>query len=486
MGQVEAIWELFGRNRSSALSLDLGDFLNLLIKDMRQTIRSLTTIIVLASFLLSGCVNKSTAELDVPEEKGPKWGFIDHSGRFVIKPTFYRVKRFTEGLAAADLHTRWGYIDREGNWVIERTYSDCKNFSAGYAAVESDGKWGAINKKGTVVFPITQKEVGIPHEVDPDAEDHAVLLPYKDEKSGKWGFHDFGPHGKGPINPQWDEVKYFNDGLCPVSKMARDKDGNPIAVWGYCNNKGEIVIDFKFASASVFRNRVAECTMGDDFVWVDKIGTIAKKSRLESTQLFRDGLALQEKKKGFIYIKRDGKPAFRKRFRYADNFSEGLAWVQPKNSSKFGYIDTQGEFIIPPIYDEARAFSEQLAAVKVDPDEFFKRFNEDGTPKPGTVIPGYESPSNASGPAVKDGEKSEDGKSEDGKSEDSTGKKGESDSATSDEGTEKSEKKDEKGAEDSESKSESKSKSKSDSDDEGGSESKRTEEYHEEPSETGE
>lgn len=438
---------------------------------MRQTIRSLSTIIALTSFLITGCGKTTTTELDVPEEKGPKWGFIDHSGRFVIKPTFYRVKRFTEGLAAADMHTRWGYIDREGNWVIDRDYSDCKNFSAGYAAVEKDGKWGAINKKGTVVFPITQKDVGIPHEVDPDAEDHAVLLPYKDEKSGKWGFFDFGPHGKGPISPQFEETKYFNDGLCPVSKMSRDTDGNPIAVWGYCNNKGEMVIDYKFKTASVFRNRVAECTMGDDFVWVDKIGTIAKKSRLESTQLFRDGLALQEKKKGFIYIKRDGKPAFRKRFRYADNFSEGLAWVQPKNSSKFGYIDTQGEFVIPPIYDEARAFSEQLAAVRVDPDEFFKSFNEDGTPKPGTKIPGYDNPN-----APKVGEKAE-GEKTDGDGKEDSDKKGESGSATSGEGGDKSKSDDEKGAEDSESKSESESKTSSES---------KVEESSEGPSDTGE
>lgn len=429
---------------------------------MRHTIRSLSTIIFLASFLLTGCGKSASTDIDVPEEKGPKWGFIDHSGRFVIKPSFYRVKRFTEGLAAADLHTRWGYIDREGKWVIDRAYSDCKNFSAGYAAVEQDGKWGAINKKGTLVFPCTQKDVGIPHEVDPDAEDHAVLLPYKDEKSKKWGFHDFGPHGKGPIAPQFEDVKYFNDGLCPVAKMTRDKEsGDPFQIWGYCNNKGEMVIDYKFNSASVFRNRVAECTMGDDFVWVDKIGTIAKKSRLESTQLFRDGLALQEKKKGFIYIKRDGKPAFRKRFRYADNFAEGLAWVQPKNSNKFGYIDTQGEFVIPPIFDEARAFSEQLAAVKVDPDEFFKSFNEDGTPKPGTVIPGYDAPGSANpNEPAKEGEKTDDG----------TEKKGESDSATSSETT----------AKDSESK-------KSDTDDSKSDEKSEPKvEYNDEPSETGE
>ena len=219
--------------------------------------------------LVVSCSSKTDEASSIPEEKGPKWGFINHSGKFVIQPEFNRVSKFSEGLAAADKHNRWGYIDRSGAFVIERQFSYAKPFSAGYAAVQNDGLWGAINKKGVLVFPCKQLDVGHPHEVDPDAEDHAVLLPYKDE-TNKWGFHDFGPHGHGDIAPQWDKVKHFNDGLCPVYNNSKGK-------WGYINRTGEVVIDYKFDEASVFKNRIAECMMGDDFVWVDQIGTIAKK-----------------------------------------------------------------------------------------------------------------------------------------------------------------------------------------------------------------
>jgi hypothetical protein len=337
--------------------------------------RLIASALVSIAFL-GACSSKSSVDIAVPEEKGPKWGFIDHSGKFVIKPTYRRVKRFTEGLAGADLHARWGFIDREGKWVIERNYEDVQPFSAGYAGVQQGGKWYLINKKGSIVWPSTPTvaELGFPHEVDADAEDHAVLVPYLDDKAKKWAFHDMGPHGKGDIPPTYDEVKYFNDGLCPVFSAKHGK-------WGYINNTGTLVIDYKFDTASAFKNRVAECTMGDDFVWVDKIGTIAVKNKLDSITIFHDGLALQQRHGKFIFIKRNGEPAFRKRFRYADNFSEGLAVVQPMKTGKRGFVDTTGEVVMPPVFDDARGFSEQLAAVKVDPDRFFAEYNEDLTPK---------------------------------------------------------------------------------------------------------
>lgn len=371
-----------------------------------RPINTFLALVILATSTLTGCGKKVGTDVEVPEESGPKWGFIDHAGKFVIKPEFRRVKRFTEGLAGADLHARWGFIDRDGKFVIARAYEDVQPFSAGYAGVEIESRWYVINKTGEVLWPPDKSvfKLGFPHEVDADAEDHAVVVPWYDGK--KWGFHDFGPHGKGDIRCQWDDVKYFNDGLCPVYDAKK-------MLWGFINNKGEMVIDFKFDSASAFKNRVAECMMGDDFVWVDKIGTIAKKSRLESIHLFKDGLALQQKRGKFIFIKRTGDPAFKKRFRYADNFSEGLAVVQPLKTGKRGYVDRTGEMVIPPVFEEARAFSEQLAAVRVDPERFFKEYNDDLSPKNGAPKEeGEITPGEAGEKAVE--EKAADGGKEEG------------------------------------------------------------------------
>lgn len=407
-------------------------------------------LLLFAGITFTACEKKS-AEIVVPEEKGPKWGYIDHSGKFVIKPKFRRVKSFSEGLAAADLHARWGFIDKEGNFAIGRQWEDVKDFAAGYAGVQLNGKWGIIDKNGNIVVNYEYADVGEAHEVNPDAEDHAVVMPFKD-KGGLWGFKDFGPHGKGDIEAQFANVKYFNDGLCPVQDAKSGK-------WGYINNKGEVVIPYKFDTATVFQNRVAECMMGDDFLWVDQIGTLAEKSRLESNQLFSEGVALQQKKGKFIFINRKGKRAFRKKFRYADNFSEGLAVVQPLRSIKRGFIDTRGHLVIDDIYDDARAFSDQLAAVKVDPDEFFKIYNENGTPKSGKKKPVEEDEDDGDDEAKsEDSESDADSGSESGDAAKKSAKDSDKDSAKDEDDT----KSDTKSKADTKDESEPESKSKAD------------------------
>jgi len=55
------------------------------------------------------------------------------------------------------------------------------------------------------------------------------------------------------------------------------------------------------------------------------------------------------------------------KFSIAERFSEGLAAVaiQTENGLKWGYIDTQGNWVMEPIYDEAQSISEGAAAVRV-------------------------------------------------------------------------------------------------------------------------
>jgi hypothetical protein len=58
------------------------------------------------------------------------------------------------------------------------------------------------------------------------------------------------------------------------------------------------------------------------------------------------------------------------RFRRAEAFSCGLAAV--KFLSQWGYIDRAGKVVIPPAFPRAAPFSEDLAAVGVETDEFLE------------------------------------------------------------------------------------------------------------------
>jgi hypothetical protein len=82
-----------------------------------------------------------------------KWGFIDKTGQWAIKPQFESAMNFSEGLALVQKDGKSGYIDIKGNPVIPFEYSGIgdlfgwhsafieRSFRNGYALAEKDGKY---------------------------------------------------------------------------------------------------------------------------------------------------------------------------------------------------------------------------------------------------------------------------------------------------------------------------------------------------------
>jgi len=95
---------------------------------------------------------------------GPsKYGYIDHSGKWVIPRSFARADDFHEGLAAVTSKDgKWGYIDKAGQFVILPRFEAAVAFSEGLAAVKMAGRWGWIGKNGEMVIAPTfeDEEVG--------------------------------------------------------------------------------------------------------------------------------------------------------------------------------------------------------------------------------------------------------------------------------------------------------------------------------------
>ncbi len=79
-----------------------------------------------------------------------KWGFVDKSGSTVIKPQFYKVKDFREGLAPFQRTYLWGFVDRTGKEVVAPKLYGASTFSNGLAAVQVDRYWGYMDKTGRV------------------------------------------------------------------------------------------------------------------------------------------------------------------------------------------------------------------------------------------------------------------------------------------------------------------------------------------------
>jgi len=302
--------------------------------------------------------------------EGKKVGFINRKGEWVIQPTFDKVKNFDSGVAVVLKSKKWFYINTKGEEVLANVTTDkiydfnngvafirqdkliglidvagkvivapkylkIKKFVNGYAKVQENGLWGLIDVKGQYfVKPqynaisnvygknITAKKgeangliiagefkamEGIQKIWDFSRNERITYAKMND----KVGFID--SKGNWVVEPTYDKVRGFENGLAPVCKAKK---------WGYINETGEVVIPLKYRDAELF-SKEGLAPIKSEKLWgfIDKSG---KEVIAQKYVITTGGLSLFKKniEKGFI---------------------NGLARVKYKKT--WGFINTKGELL---------------------------------------------------------------------------------------------------------------------------------------------
>src|SRR6218665_2970306 len=103
---------------------------------------------LLLAFPLSDFDASSQSEkiLLAPVKIEGKWGYINKTGKIVIKLQFDEARGFREGLANIKLDSKWGYINKTGKIVINPRFDMAWHFEEGLAVIGLDGKLGYIDK----------------------------------------------------------------------------------------------------------------------------------------------------------------------------------------------------------------------------------------------------------------------------------------------------------------------------------------------------
>lgn len=174
-----------------------------------------------------------------------KYGFIDINGRLVLQ-SCNADGPFSEGLAQTMTYgdkfgevRNCGYIDKTGKTVVKPIYFLVNPFRNGFASVSHGrwgepngyhGKWTFIDKTGKEISPV----------IFDDAKDFTEGLGLV-KVGAKWGF--INTSGKVVITPAYDGASQFSDGLA----MVRIGDKH-----GYIDHRGELVIPATFSSACSF------------------------------------------------------------------------------------------------------------------------------------------------------------------------------------------------------------------------------------------
>ena len=219
-----------------------------------------------------------------------------------------------EGVVAVKTGDKWGFVDTSGNIVVVPKYDDALPLMNGRAPVKLNNKWGYINRLGKVVIPF-----------------------------------EFG------------DAKMFVEEYTPVKKGFN---------YGYIDTTGKMIFDNIYIVAGVFSESLAFVNhMGDT-------GYINKEGKLEISNLdadfgfpFKEGHAvvLKDGKKG--YINRKGELITGYDFIEARVFKDGMAAAYVKDSdgcSKCGFIDTLGNWIVKPVYEDFVGYFDGYSRVTIN------------------------------------------------------------------------------------------------------------------------
>ncbi|RMH78883.1 MAG: hypothetical protein D6680_00865 [Cyanobacteria bacterium J007] len=267
----------------------------------------------------------------IPAENEELWGYIDREGNWVIQPQLHEARRFSEGLAVVKIDGRYGYINPNGEMAIEPQYQMAQSFSEGLAPVLTETGWQFIDPKGTIVTTIDFSGTIYPL-VDGMA---------KIETGNQVGY--INREGEVVIEPQFSRwtTGSFSEGLLPVFLEN---------AWGFIDRQGEVAIAPNYQMAGSFSEGLAPVKIDE------KWGFINNRGEMVISPQFYAPVGAPPENNPDVRI-------FPANITVARPFSEGLAAVQV--GQKAGFIDREGNFVIPPLFTEVESFSDGLARVKL-------------------------------------------------------------------------------------------------------------------------
>lgn len=293
--------------------------------------------------------NIISVEMRYAAQSDGKWGLIDDTGAWKVKPTYSDMRLYGAGLAAAldSSSGMWGYIDQDGNWAIEPQFSDTRPFND-YGAVAQDAQtsfWGVLNRQGKWIVDAKYYAMG-----------DMVLgnfVPYRSSnEEDSWGYIYIKTGKRNDVPPTfrglggWDSA----NGLGPATQ-----DGT---TWGYINGYGQWKIEPQFKAAHRFASNRAAVQL-DDGSWgyILPDGTRAFSATFAEAREFANGWApVKNQATGLwgcstVSGAWQVEPKFRAMGDIFYTSSDVFLPVQDNESGKWGVLDDAGDWRVMPKFD---------------------------------------------------------------------------------------------------------------------------------------
>ncbi len=256
----------------------------------------------------------------VMNDKG-LYALMDNKGKFLTDFIYSRIFGGSEdGLFEVKRNGKHGHIDIQGREIIPCMYEDGCYFSEGVAAECLKGKWGMIDYFNKTVIPF-----------------------------------------------EYDDINICKSSIIPVCKNGK---------WGLINKKNEILVDFLYDdiySWGTRKCRSVTARKGSKYGFIDRYGNVIEDFIYDNIELACDSddnigeyLVISKENKKALYSAVNNN--FLTDFIYDEigYFSENR--ILANKNKKTGYLDIQGEEVIPFIYDidSKNDFNEGITVLKKD------------------------------------------------------------------------------------------------------------------------
>ena len=291
-----------------------------------------------------------SVEMRFSAKQDGKWGLIDASGAWKVKPTYGDMRLYGAGYAAAlDAKTGlWGYLDQDGSWAIEPAFSDTRPFND-YGAVAQDADtefWGVLDRDGKWVVEPTYYAMG-------DTILGNLVPCRSSNEEASWSYLYLKTGKRSDVPPKFRAIGGWDsaNGLGPATE-----DGS---TWGYIDGYGRWKIEPQFKAARRFSSNRAAVQL-DDGTWgyILPDGTRAFSTTFAEAREFANGWAPAKDPATGLWgcSTVSGAWQLEPKFRaVGDIFTASTAAllpVQDNDSGKWGVVDDAGDWRVKARFDE--------------------------------------------------------------------------------------------------------------------------------------
>lgn len=289
-----------------------------------------------------------------------RYGYIDTTGKFVIKPQFHYADRFyPNGWARVEKYGNCGFpcaknclIDTKGKVVLKTDYYiSYINNNNNLIFIKPHREYMLEDREETGIMDMTGKIILEPrYKISPWSYYYYIFL-----ENGKYGIMN--PFDKTIIvEPKFDNIGYLHNGLAPAKINGK---------YGYIDTTGTFVIEPQFDKAGGFQGNLARVSVRHKYGFIDKTGMFVIEPQFDEAELFYNGLAqvfindsIYWNYGKYGYVDTTGRmviePQFtewRDEYGFIDDYHFQSGMAKFRQNGKYGFIDTTGKVVIEPQYD---------------------------------------------------------------------------------------------------------------------------------------